>query len=609
MKRALRPLCSTIFLSVVLTIAVCSTGSGAEPQHRGIWMHASYIKTPAQADRCVELMDQAHLNSVYLLVWYWGGQAAFQSQFCPMLDGVQAGYDPMGYTIQQCHRRGIEVHAWFVNGSYGKPAPLHVLDEHPDWAIDDGEEGRSPSHASHQALWYDFGKPEVRKFQSDLMIEALTRYDLDGIHFDYIRYNGRTICYCSHCQKEFASRYGCGPIEKTTRSVYPFKVRLTGNPVVEPTTARVLAEFSDGAPAITVNELGKGKVLLFNWHAFKRVLPPVEKTWERALRQWNASSDRVFLMNTAANRQRYGSKSVGQAKTALQGLGCKVTTIADEGLEKLSPGSLLVLNDVYLIPDDVAQELEQFVREGGLLVVVDGPVRSMRSVSIQRLLGMKRAGTYLSERLELIQPVGTSDLVPSDGAKLDVKADIARLEKWAEYRKATVTELVRDVYRRAKQAKPGARVSAAVFPSLESADRVYQDWPSWIREGVVDYVIPMAYTPDNPRLAGYLDDWQTVDSRLERIVPGLCLSAKAGTDGAYVHRDLDLIFTQYGMCQERGARGVVFYALDNTDSSPMLMLTDRLVSAMRDGPFAEKVPSGYPPAHGASERTGASSGD
>gem|GEM_PF-6410320 len=47
-------------------------------------------------------------------------------------------------------------------------------------------------------------------------------------------------------------------------------------------------------------------------------------------------------------------------------------------------------------------------------------------------------------------------------------------------------------------------------------------------------------------------------------MPGLCLSVKAGVDAIYGHRDLDLIFTQYRMCQEGGARGVAFYALDNT---------------------------------------------
>jgi uncharacterized lipoprotein YddW (UPF0748 family) len=104
-----------------------------------------------EADDCVDRLERADFNAVYLLVWYWGGQAAFQTPLCPMLEGVQPGYDPMGYMIEQCHRRQIEVHAWFVNGAYGISEPLYVLDSHPDWTVDSG--GRS------DVLWYDLGKP------------------------------------------------------------------------------------------------------------------------------------------------------------------------------------------------------------------------------------------------------------------------------------------------------------------------------------------------------------------------------------------------------------------------------------------------------------------
>jgi len=188
------------FLAPVLALlgAICTVSSAAEPQHRGIWMHASYIKTQAEADGCVELVERANLNAVYLLVWYWGGRGAFQSELCPMLEGVQPGYDPLGYMIQECHRRKIEVHAWFVNGSCGGREPM--LEQHPDWAVD--------SSRQSARIWYDFGKPEVRKFQSNLMIDVLTRYDLDGLHFDYIRYDGPDICYCNHCQTEFQCTRG-----------------------------------------------------------------------------------------------------------------------------------------------------------------------------------------------------------------------------------------------------------------------------------------------------------------------------------------------------------------------------------------------------------------
>lgn len=571
------------FLAFALVVGLSQESLAAEPQHQGVWMHASYIKTPAEADRCVELMDRANVNAVYLLVWYWGGQAAFQSKFSPMLEGVQAGYDPMGYMIQKCHQRQIEVHAWFVNGYHGTDTLSNVLAEHPDWTVDTGGES--------DRIWYDFGKPEVRKFQSDLMIDTLARYDLDGLHFDYIRYSeGGVICYCKHCQAEFAARYGCGPIQRTSRHVYPFAAPLAGNSVAGPTTAQVLAQFSDGTPAIATNQLGKGRVLLFNWHALRSLQPAVAETWNRTLQQWNASAGKVVVMDTAPNRERYGAKGPQQAAAALRSLGCQAEIVAEDRLDKLPAGSLVVLSDVYLIPDAFAESLERYVRGGGLLVVVDGPVRSMSNASIQRVLGMSRTASYFN-RLELVQSVGTSELVPSDGTQIDLQRELAKLDQWAEYRKAGITELVGDVRRRAKQLKPKTLITAAVFTPLASSEAVYQDWPRWIREGLVDYVLPMAYTPNNSQLAKHIKDWKTVDPHMKRIVPGLCLSA----DGErYAYRDVDLILAQYGMCQEAGARGVNFYALDNTDAHPKLMLTAPIITGLRSGPFAEKAPAYRP---------------
>ena len=567
------------YLAIAMVVAVCTVSSAAEPQHRGVWMHASYIKTPPEADRCVELIERANLNAVYLLVWYWGGQAAFESQFCPMLEGVQPGYDPMGYMIRECHRRQIEVHAWFVNGAYGHSEPRHVLDRHPDFALDTG--GQS------DRIWYDFGKPEVRKFQSDLMIEALTRYDLDGVHFDYIRYDGPAVCYCNHCQTEFASRYGCEPFERVQRESFPFVDRLAGNSVTGSTTAEVLAKFSDGTPAIATNELGEGKVLLFNWHAVRSPCPPAIETLKRTLHRWNAPRDNVFVMDTEPNRQRYGVKGTHEAAVALKKLGYHAAVTQEDRLNDLPSRSLVVLGDVYLIPDDVAQSLERFVRGGGLLVVIDGPVLSIRNASVQRVLGMSRPAKYFNQ-LEAIEPVGVSDLLPRDGVKVDLERLKQREAKWAEYRKSGVTELVRDVYRRAKQIKPRAQVTAAVFSTLASSERVLQDWPGWIREGIIDYVIPMAYTPENERLAASLNEWKTVDPRLDRIVPGLSINKK--TADVYAPRDVALIFAQYRMCQDAGARGVNFYALDNTDACPMLLLTEPLIAALRAGPFSSKAP-------------------
>ncbi|MCL5281069.1 MAG: family 10 glycosylhydrolase, partial [Planctomycetes bacterium] len=253
------------FLTTLL-LPACLFGAQT-PELRGIWVHGTQIKTPAAADALVARIERANLNAVSVLVWYWGGQAYFQSSLCPMAEGVPGGYDPLGYMVRQCHRRGIQVHAWFVNGAYGAPEIRHVLDKHPDWAVQDGAGG----------LWYDFSKPEVRRFESDLMIECLRKYDIDGLQFDYIRY-GPHQCYCNYCQATFAHRYGFAPITRERLTTFPTGATITGNPLIKPTTALVIADFYDGTPAIALNKLGRGAVLLLNWHAENEMPPAVAAT-------------------------------------------------------------------------------------------------------------------------------------------------------------------------------------------------------------------------------------------------------------------------------------------------------------------------------------------
>jgi uncharacterized lipoprotein YddW (UPF0748 family) len=249
----------------------------------------------------------------------------------------------------------------------------------------------------------------------------------------------------------------------------------------------------------------------------------------------------------------------------------------------LPPTATLVLPAVYYIPDDVARQVEQFVEGGGTLLVIDGPVFAMGNTSIQRVLGMRKAGSYFSG-LTVIQATGRSDLAVSSDRKINLDREKLRGEKWVEYRKQGVTALVRDVYHRAKALKPQAQVTAAVFTPLASAEAVCQDWPNWLREGILDYAIPMAYTPDNDALAKQIGEWKTIDPQLERIVPGLSIYTK--TAESVTTRDLSLILSQHRMSMEQGAHGNNYFSLHNLNAP--------LIEALRSGPYKHKAPAYRP---------------
>lgn len=97
--------------------------------------------------------------------------------------GKAPAYDPLAFAIEECHRRGMELHAWMVtipcfktNAAQARDK-MSVLKKHPSLCI------------RHEGSWYlNPGIPETADYLAAICKEIVSRYDVDGIHFDYIRY-------------------------------------------------------------------------------------------------------------------------------------------------------------------------------------------------------------------------------------------------------------------------------------------------------------------------------------------------------------------------------------------------------------------------------------
>lgn len=102
--------------------------------------------------------------------------------------GMDPGYDPLAYCIEECHKRGMECHAWInpyrfesVTGAWSNK-PGDYRKDHPDWVMD--VKGASILNP---------GKPEVTQRICDIIREICTNYDIDGILFDdYFYLSGTT---------------------------------------------------------------------------------------------------------------------------------------------------------------------------------------------------------------------------------------------------------------------------------------------------------------------------------------------------------------------------------------------------------------------------------
>ena len=97
--------------------------------------------------------------------------------------GVAPSYDPLAFAIEECHKRGMQLHAWLVTIPLGDVAHVRAHGKHSLPA-------KRPSQCTRfKGAWYmEPSHPATAEHLSALVEEIVTRYDVDGIHFDYIRY-------------------------------------------------------------------------------------------------------------------------------------------------------------------------------------------------------------------------------------------------------------------------------------------------------------------------------------------------------------------------------------------------------------------------------------
>jgi uncharacterized lipoprotein YddW (UPF0748 family) len=160
------------------------------------------------------------------------------------------------------------------------------------------------------------------------------------------------------------------------------------------------------------------------------------------------------------------------------------------------------------------------------------------------------------------------------------------------WRRAQVTALVRRIYSQAKAIKPNVAVTAAVVtwgkgPITESDwasqapyASVLQDWRGWLREGIVDYLLPMDYYRESGVQASWFDNWtqwQVTYAGRRSVVLGL---------GAYLN-DADGALAQLARARALGPLGIALYSyavptadLENASSDERLAFAAQLRSIL-----------------------------
>jgi uncharacterized lipoprotein YddW (UPF0748 family) len=201
MLRSLAFACFGLLVANVCPAAPAGSQSGpprAAREFRGVWVATvENIDWPSKPglpvekqkhefvailDKCVEL----NINAVIFQI-RTQGDALYDSKIEPWSEFLtgkmgkppEPYYDPLKFAIEEAHKRGLQLHAWFnpyrarVPGSKGEAAPTHPSVTHANSVR---------KYGKYQ--WFDPGDPASEDEFIAVLTDVVKRYDVDGVHID-----------------------------------------------------------------------------------------------------------------------------------------------------------------------------------------------------------------------------------------------------------------------------------------------------------------------------------------------------------------------------------------------------------------------------------------
>ncbi len=213
----------TLFVGILcwLTVGLAAMAQQA-PEFRALWadtFHAG-MRNSNEVNALVNTARAGNFNAIIVEVRK-RCDAYYNSSLEPKASDVSPqSYDPLADLLNKAHNGGrrIEVHAWITTylvwnaGVSLPPQANHPYYTHPDWFTRDIT-GAASDGSNYQ---FDQSLPEVQRYTYNVAMDIISRYDVDGFHFDYVRFSGRNWGYHSNALDRFRRRFNTTGIPAAT---------------------------------------------------------------------------------------------------------------------------------------------------------------------------------------------------------------------------------------------------------------------------------------------------------------------------------------------------------------------------------------------------------
>jgi uncharacterized lipoprotein YddW (UPF0748 family) len=185
----------------LLKNAFCQAQKPQSDEFRAFWCHSALGVPGVSWDEAIRRLAENGFTAI-IPNMLSGGSAFYDSKVLPVVPQVARRGDQIRECLAACRKYGIKMHVWKLDWNLGGAAPKDFVEKlRQEHRLQESSNGK-------EELWLCPSNPDNRKLEADAMLEVVRNYDVDGIHFDYIRYPDIDHCFCDGCRQRFQQATG-----------------------------------------------------------------------------------------------------------------------------------------------------------------------------------------------------------------------------------------------------------------------------------------------------------------------------------------------------------------------------------------------------------------
>ena len=189
-----------------------------------LWIKADSMKDKESIEGAIFFAYEHDFDTIFLQVRS-RGDAFYNSDLVPKNNSIKDNLDPLKYAIDLSHSLGIEIHAWFNtyilwSANSNPYSPKHLYYNSKNW-LESNIHGKSDSNIditqtqskNWEGIFLSPNHPEVNNYLASICMELILNYDIDGLHFDYIRFQDDIYGYNKIGRDIFENKYNFDPLD------------------------------------------------------------------------------------------------------------------------------------------------------------------------------------------------------------------------------------------------------------------------------------------------------------------------------------------------------------------------------------------------------------